>query len=47
MDLIWPFVQKSSDMEDPGTVADVISKETERLAADQKYLSPFAKGARE
>jgi len=34
-------------MEDPIKVADVIAKETERLAADQQYLSPFAKGARE
>lgn len=47
MELIKPFVRGSNDMEDPTVVADVIAREAEKLGADQTYLSPFAKGARE
>ena len=47
IDLIQPFVTKSSDMEDPGKAADAIAHEAERLGGEANYLSPFSKCARD
>jgi protein phosphatase PTC7 len=48
LELVKPFVSgNSNDVEDITKVADVIAEKAEKLAADQEYLSPFAKGARE
>lgn len=47
IELITPFIEKSSDIEDPSMVADIIAKEAERVGADPDYLSPFAHVARE
>jgi len=48
IEMVQPFVRGTQDaLEDPDLVADVISKEAERLSRDQNYLSPFAKGAKE
>ena len=47
VDLIRPFLRDQDDILDPDLVAEVIATEAEKLSNDMKYISPFAKNARE
>jgi len=43
-DLLWPFIT-GEDMKEPTDAAEAIAVEAERLGADPRYMSPFAKNA--